>query len=107
MSTADTAPTSYPRWNPDGELDLALRTAADELERTGLDLSGGCRLTDMTRRQRAALGALLGCGMVRPQVMLHLETLDAIFRGKYGLAGGLVEACETALGRPLRATPEG
>ena len=40
--------------------------------------------------------------MVRPQVMLHLETLDAIFRGKYGLDGGLVEACETALGRPLR-----
>ena len=28
-------------------------------------------------------------------------TLDAIFRGKYGLAGGLVEACESVLGRPL------
>ncbi len=104
MSTSDAPRPPFPRWNPDGELDLALRAAADELERTGLDLSGGCRLSDMTRRQRAALGAFLGCGMVRPQVMLHLETLDAIFRGKYGLAGGLVEACETALGRPLTGT---
>jgi hypothetical protein len=101
MSAPDTAATPFPRWNPDGELDLALRTAADELERTDLDLTGGCRLSDMTRRQRAALGALLGCGMVRPQVMVHFETLDAIFRGKYGLDGGLVEACETTLGRPL------
>jgi len=101
MSRPDAAATPFPRWNPDGELDLALRTAADVLERTGLDLSGGCRLSDMTRRQRAALGALLGCGMVRPQVMLHFETLDAIFRGRFGLTGGLVEACETALGRPL------
>ena len=101
MDTAEALP--YPPWNPGGELGLALRTAADALERNGLRPTGTHRLTDMTRHQRAALGALLGCGMVRPQVLLDLEVLDAIFRGKYHLAGGVVEACELALGRPLVA----
>ena len=91
----------YPRWNPSGELGLALHAAAEVLEHNGLRPAGSCELTAMTRRQRAAVGALLGCGMVRPQVRLDLELLDRIFRGKYSLAGGLVEACEIALGRPL------
>ena len=98
-----TDPVPYPPWNPGGKLGLALRTAADALEQNGLRPTGTHRLTDMTRHQRAALGALLGCGMVRPQVLLDLEVLDAIFRGKYHLAGGLVEACEITLGRPLAA----
>ncbi|RYV51471.1 hypothetical protein [Pengzhenrongella frigida] len=100
---AATEPLAYPSWNPGGELGLALQTAADALERNGLQPTGTHPLTGMTRHQRAALGALLGCGMVRPQVRLDLEVLDAIFRGKYHLAGGLVEACEIALGRPLVA----
>ena len=95
----DTVP--YPRWNPSGELELALHAAADVLEHNGLRPTGTCELTDMPRRQRAAVGALLGCGMVRPQVRLDLELLDKIFRGKYALDGGLVEACQIALGRQL------
>jgi hypothetical protein len=99
MSTSDAL--EFPRWNPGGELRPALAAAAEYLEHHGLQPTGACRLSDMTRHQRAALGALLGCGMVRPQVILDLEVLDAIFRGKYGLAGGLIEACETGLGRAL------
>ncbi|QTE29637.1 hypothetical protein [Pengzhenrongella sicca] len=94
---------SFPRWNPGGQLGYSLAAAAERLERNGLRPVGSHPHTGMTRPQRAALGALLGCGMVRPQVLLDLEVLDAIFRGKYQLAGGLVEACETALGRPLVA----
>lgn len=94
----------HPHWNPGGELGLALLAAAETLERNALRPVGSCQLTGMTRRQRAALGALLGCGMVRPQVRLDLEVLDTIFRAKYSLAGGLVEACETALGRELVAS---
>jgi len=101
------APLPYPPWNPGGELGVALAAAADALEQNGLRPTGSCQLTGMTRHQRAALGALLGCGMVRPQVRLDLEVLDAIFHGKYSLAGGVVEACETALGRDLVAIPEG
>jgi len=100
--TASETP-SYPPWNPGGELGPALRAAADALEQNGLQPTGTYRLTEMTRHQRAAIGALLGCGMVRPQVQLDLGVLDAIFRGKYALAGGVVEACETALGRKLAA----
>lgn len=100
----DVAATS-PRWNPQGELDLALEVAAARLEGNGLRAEGSYPLTEMTRHQRAALGALLGCGMVRPQVLLDLAVLDAIFRAKYRLVGGLVEACETALGRPLESSP--
>ena len=99
----DERPVPYPRWNPGGELGLALAAAAEHLEGNALRPEGTYRLADTTRRQRAALGALLGCGMVRPQVQLDLGVLDAIFRGKYALAGGLVEACELALGRRLAA----
>ena len=98
MSSSD-AP--YPRWNPDGELGQALLAAAEHLEHNGLRLAGAFQLGDMTRRQRAAIGALLGCGMVRPRVTLDIEVLDSIFRGKYGLGAGLVQACETTLGRTL------
>jgi len=101
----DDAAAPSPRWNPSGELDLALTVAAAQLEGNGLRAEGSYPLKDMTRPQRAALGALLGCGMVRPQVLLDLGVLDAIFRAKYRLGGGLVEACEVALGRPLESSP--
>lgn len=104
----DDAPTTdFPRWNPGGELGYALRVAADRLERNGLRPEGSYPLAGMTRPQRAALGALLGCGMVRPQVLLDLEVLDTIFRAKYGLGGGLVQACEIALGRDLARPADG
>jgi len=94
---------THPRWNPQGQLGLALEVAAARLELNGLRAEGSCPLDGMTRHQRAALGALLGCGMVRPRVLLDLEVLDTILRAKFGLAGGLIEACEQALGRPLVA----
>ena len=98
----DDAPTTdSPRWNPGGELGYALGIAAERLEHNGLRPAGSYPLAGMTRPQRAALGALLGCGMVRPQVLLDLEVLDTIFRAKYGLGGGLVQACEATLGRNL------
>ncbi|HEY8721672.1 hypothetical protein [Pengzhenrongella sp.] len=97
---------SYPIWNPGGELRLALEVAAELLESNGLRAEGTCPLDGMTRHQRAALGALLGCGMVRPRVLLNLAVLDAIFREKYALAGGLVEACESALDRRLVRSTE-
>jgi len=99
----DRAELSYPRWNPGGQLEYTLAAAAERLERNGLQPVGSHPHAGMTRTQRAALGALLGCGMVRPQVLLDLEVLDTIFRAKYQLAGGLVEACESALGRTLVA----
>jgi hypothetical protein len=104
----DTAePIPYPPWNPGGELGPALRTAAALLEHNDSQPVGTCRLEAMTRHERAALGALLGCGMVRPQVLLDLEVLDTIFRAKYSLPGGLVEACGIALGRELEPDTDG
>lgn len=99
--------SSWPRWNPGGELSYTLVAAAERLESNGLRPTGSYPHAGMSRPQRAALGALLGCGMVRPQVLLDLEVLDAIFRAKYGLPGGLVEACENALGRRLMSSPSG
>jgi hypothetical protein len=110
MDTADPPPphrSPHPRWNPGGELAPSLQVAAEVLERNGLRPVGSCQLSAMTRPQRAALGALLGCGMVRPQVLLDLQVLDTIFRAKYRLDGGLVQACEIALGRQLVADPAG
>lgn len=92
---------TWPRWNPGGELGYSLRAAAERLEGNGLRPTGSYPHAGMTRPQRAALGALLGCGMVRPQVLLDLQVLDTVFRAKYGLPGGLVEACEVTLGRLL------
>lgn len=86
-------------------LDAALRPAleviADRLERRSLRPEGRVRLSGLSRESRHALSALIGRPVVRDQVTLDLAELDRIARDRLRMPGGIVQACEAVVGRPL------
>lgn len=89
--------------------DPALRpvvlVVAQRLEQRGLVPSGRLTISGLDRGGRQALGQLLGRHLTRDRVQLDLGELDAIVRDRLAMSGGLVAACEDALGRRLIDRP--
>lgn len=88
-----------------GALADVMGTIAVRLEARGLDARGRVTLTRLTREARQALGGILGRQLVTGRIVVDLGDLDVIARERFGLPGGIVEACESALSRRLVDLP--
>lgn len=92
---------TLPDWLADSGLSRVWQTVADGLERRSLRPAGVVVVRALTRRERHALGAVLGRPLVQESVRLDLADLDALVRERSGV-GGLRQVAELAVGHPLR-----
>jgi uncharacterized protein (TIGR02679 family) len=89
----------------DAALTGVVSTIAQRLEQRGLVAQGRVTVTGLNREARQSLGGILGRRLVGERLVLDLPELDTIARDRIGLNGGIVEACERALGRRLVDRP--
>jgi uncharacterized protein (TIGR02679 family) len=93
--------SELPDWVADPALANLWWRLRDRLERTGLSPSGRVRVPLETRRERHAVGALLGIPVTRDVVTVDLAALDARLKAR-SWHGGLVDVLAVVTATPLR-----